>query len=247
MNPAHFEVLIIIGRPASGKSEIINLLERTPPPERASRYRIGEMDVLDDFPMLWAWFEEDHILSARLGQPRLHSDSQGYFKHTYLWQLLIERLGLEYHKRRRDEPDYHARTTTLVEFSRGSQHGGYQAAFPHLPEELLSRAGVLYVDVSYAESLRKNRRRYNPARPDSILEHALTDEKLDRLYRHDDWTEFSAPDPAFVHVKDLRVPYVIFENEDDVTSALPDEFAARLESVLGRLWQLRNEVSPRKG
>lgn len=26
--------------------------------------------------MLWAWFEEDHILSRQLAQPRLHSDDQ---------------------------------------------------------------------------------------------------------------------------------------------------------------------------
>jgi hypothetical protein len=240
MNPAHFEVLILIGRPASGKSEIIDLLLRTPAPERASRFRLGEVDRLDDFPMLWAWFEEDYILSEKLGQPRLHTDAQGYFKYGYLWHLLIERLGLEYHKRLGEDPAYHERTTTLLEFSRGSQHGGYRAAFPHLPDDLLGRAGVLYVNVSFEESLRKNRRRYNPERPHSILEHGLPDEKLERLYRHDDWAEFSAPDLEYLHVKHLQVPYVVFENEDDVTSGPPEQLAARLESVLGRLWLIRN-------
>lgn len=245
MNPDHFEVLILTGRPASGKSEIIDLLKRTPFSERMSRYRLGEVDRLDDFPMLWTWFEEDYILSERLGQPRLHTDPEGYFKYGYLWDLLIERLGLEYHKRLADEPDYHARATTVVEFSRGSQHGGYRVAFPHLPGDLLSRAGVLYVDVSYEESLRKNRRRYNPERPHSILEHGLPDEKLERLYRHDDWAEFTAPDPNYVQLKGLQIPYMVFENEDDVTSGPPEALGARLEAALGKLWQIRKKTLSR--
>jgi hypothetical protein len=182
MNRNTFNVLLLIGRPASGKSEIIDFLARTPLRERRKRFHFGALDVLDDFPMLWTWFEEDDILSRRLGLPRLHSDEQGYFNSPALWDLLIERLGLEYRKRLRN-PAYLDRTTTLIEFSRGSEHGGYRQAFRHLSDEVLERACILYVKVSFAESLRKNRRRFNPDRPDSILEHGLSDEKLERLYR----------------------------------------------------------------
>ena len=35
------------------------------------------------------------------------------------------------------------------------------------------------VQVSFAESLRKNRKRFNPERPDSILEHAVDEKKLE--------------------------------------------------------------------
>jgi hypothetical protein len=234
-----FDVLILIGRPASGKSEIIQFLAHTPPKARRRRFRIADVDVLDDFPMLWAWFEEDHILSERLGQPRLHTDADGYFKYRYLWHVLIERLSLEYHKRLRDDPVYHDRVTTIVEFSRGSEHGGYAQAFPHLADDLLRRAAVVYVRVSFEESLRKNRRRANPERPDSILEHSLPDEKLARLYGEDDWDAFSADDGEFLTVRSIRLPYVVFENEDDVTTGHPDLLAARLEPVLGRLWELR--------
>ena len=234
-----FDVLVLIGRPASGKSEIIDYLTHMRPGVRRDRFHIADLDMLDDFPMLWAWFEEDHILSHQLGQPRLHTDAEGYFKYRYLWHLLIERLTLEYHKRLRGHPAYHDHTTTLVEFARGSEHGGYREAFPHLADDLLSRAAVLYVRVSFEESLRKNRRRFNPERPDSILEHALPDEKLTRIYRHDDWDEFCVGDPDFLCVRSIRVPYVVFENEDDVTTDQPDQLAARLETVLGRLWELR--------
>jgi hypothetical protein len=232
-------VLVLIGRPASGKSEIIDHLARTPADTRRRRFRVAGLDVLDDFPMLWAWFEEDDILRERLGRPRLHTDDGGYFRYPYLWHLLIERLSLEYHKRLRDDPAYHARTTALVEFSRGSEHGGYGAAFPHLAGDLLRRAAVVYVRVSYAESLRKNRRRVNVRRPDSILEHGLPDEKMERLYRDDDWDVLSAGDPCFLTVAGVRVPYAVFENEDDVTAGTPDLLDARLAEVLGRLWLLR--------
>jgi len=234
-----FDVLILIGRPASGKSEIIDFLMHTPPDVRRRRFHIAGIEILDDFPMLWAWFEEDYILSERLGQPRLHTDADGYFKHLYLWHVLIERISLAYHKRLRDDPAYHDHTTTLVEFSRGGEHGGYAQALPHLAERILRRAAVVYVHVSFEESLRKNRRRFNPERPDSILEHGLPDEKLARLYRDDDWATFSAGDSDFLTVQSIHVPYVVFENEDDVTTGKPDLLATRLEAVLGRLWELQ--------
>ncbi|MCF6277224.1 MAG: hypothetical protein L3J16_00525, partial [Anaerolineales bacterium] len=163
-----FDIIILIGRPASGKSEIIDHLRRSAAQQRRASFHIGELDFLDDFPMLWAWFEEDYILEKILGKPRLHSDADGYFKHAYFWHLLIERFNVEYPKRLRAE-SYHEKHTLIIEFSRGSEHGGYAEAFRHLGEEILKRAAVMYVRVPFEESLRKNRRRFNPDRPDSIL------------------------------------------------------------------------------
>ena len=156
-----FEVILLVGRPASGKSEILDFLNHTSADDRRRRFHIGELDVLDDFPMLWTWFEEDDLLSRKLGLPRLHTDAEGYFDPPGLWQLLIERLSLEYHKRLRN-PAYHNSITALIEFSRGREHGGYREAFQHLSDEILRRAALVYVRVSFAESLRKNRRRFNP-------------------------------------------------------------------------------------
>ena len=102
MSKDSFEVILLVGRPASGKSEIMDFLNHTNADDRRKRFHIGELDVLDDFPMLWTWFEEDDILSRKLGLPRLHTDADGYFDPPGLWHLLIERLSLEYHKRLRD-------------------------------------------------------------------------------------------------------------------------------------------------
>jgi hypothetical protein len=234
-----FPILILIGRPASGKSEIIDYLQKRDRSELRSRFHLNSLEVIDDFPMLWVWFEEDDILSGKFGVPRLHSGEDGYFLQDYMWDLLIERLDIEYHKRLRDTPDYHKEHTTIIEFSRGSEHGGYAQAFEHLSDDVLTKAGIVYVNVSYEEALRKNRRRFNPERPDSVLEHGLTDDKMERLYRLDDWAAFSASDPRYVTVRDVRVPYVVFENQDDVTTGKPEQLGKRLEEAFGRLWDFQ--------
>lgn len=233
-----FDALILIGRPASGKSEIIDYLTHLPDDLRRERFHIARLDVLDDFPILWTWFEEDDILSKRFGLPRLHSDEDRSFKFQELWHVLIERLSLDYAKKVRDNPSYHAHTTALIEFARGSEHGGYRDAFEHVSDQILRCAGVVYVRVPFEESLRKNRRRFNPHKPDSILEHSLTDEKMESLYRDDDWSTLASDDSGYLSLHGQRVPYVVFPNEDDVTSGMPDPLAVRLEDVLGNLWGL---------
>ena len=233
-----FEVLLLIGRPAAGKSEILEHLKKTKLSERIKNYHIGEIDVIDDFPMLWTWREEDNILSKKFNKQRLHTDEKGYFIYPYLWNLLIERIGLDYPKRIRDDREYHQHTTTIIEFSRGSEHGGYSQAFEHLTDEITARAGMVYVQVSFEESLRKNRRRFNPQRPDSILEHGLQDEKIRRLYRDDDWLALIENSPDFINLNGRMVPYTVLENEDDVTTRGGDLISRRLVDTLGRLWGL---------
>jgi hypothetical protein len=230
--------LVLIGRPAAGKSEILEHLNKTQLAERKEKYHIGELDVIDDFAMLWTWFEEDYILSNKLGKPRLHSIEGNCFKYDYYWDLLIERINLEYEKRRRDNGEYHQQTTMVIEFSRGSEHGGYARTFEHLSKAILARAGVVYIQVSFDESLRKNRLRFNPERPDSLLEHGLEDEKIHRLYKEDDWGELSNSDGEYLNLQQGRVPYVVFKNEDDVTTPGGAKLERRLKKTLGWLWEL---------
>ena len=233
-----FDILLLIGRPASGKSEIIDFLTYLPDEIRRERFHIAHVDVHDDFPLLWAWFEEDAILDEKFGLPRLHTDEQGYFKFQELWHLLIERLSLGYGKLLRDDPSYHEHNTCLIEFSRGSEHGGYAEAFRHLSNEILRHAVIVYVRVPFEESLRKNRRRFNPDKPDSVLEHGLPDEKMERLYRDDDFASIAPGDSGLLAICEQRVPFAVFPNEDDVTTGKSEQLAARLESVLGELWQI---------
>jgi hypothetical protein len=232
-----FDVLLLIARPAAGKSEVIDYLKTVPLEGRERRFHIGVFDEIDDFPMLWAWMEEDQLLET-MGHPRLHTDPEGYFQHQYLWDVLIERIGLEYEKRQRDAAGQGTPATTIVEFSRGQEHGGYRSAFAHLPAQMLKKMAVLYIDVSWEESLRKNRKRFNPGKPDSILEHSLPDAKLERLYRDVDWPEVTDGDPEYLTMQGVQVPYVEFDNGDDVTTARGEALGRRLETNLQRLWSL---------
>ena len=232
-----FDILLLIARPAAGKSEIIDYLKNTPVEERRERFHIGEFVEIDDFPMLWTWFEEDALLE-QMGHPRLHTDAQRLFLNQYLWDLLIERIGLEYQKKVRDIPGYEERYTTIVEFSRGAEHGGYRSAFGHLLPEMLPKMAVLYIEVTWEESLRKNRQRFNPEKPDSILEHGISDWKMERLYREVDWNEVSSGDPHYLSIQGTRVPYVVFDNADDVTTGRGAALGERLEQSLKELWAL---------
>lgn len=235
----HFEIIILMGRPASGKSEVIDYLNKTSVSERLERFHINKFEEIDDFPMLWTWFEEDAILEKIMGKPRLHTDSEGYFLHDYLWDLLIERISMEYQKKLRDK-EYPENTTTIIEFSRGSEHGGYKSAFRHLSDEILNKACILYVDVPYEESLRKNRRRFNPERPDSILEHGLPDEKLERLYGKIDWEDFSGNDKEYIYFSGHKIPYVVFNNMPEVTDDYK-KLGPVLEKCFTELWNIKKK------
>ncbi len=163
-----FKILLLNARPAAGKSEIIDYLKRCNLEERKQRFHIGEFEEIDDFPMLWTWFEEDAILQE-MGQPRLHSSKDSYFKYKYLWDVLIRRMCFEYQKRVDRDPNYQENRTVIFEFSRGEEHRGYHAAYQLLSPLVVANMAVLYLNVSFEESLRKNRKRYNPLQPDSIL------------------------------------------------------------------------------
>jgi hypothetical protein len=242
-----FEIIILNGRPAAGKSEIIDFLKKIPVEERLRRFHIGEFEEFDDFPILWERFEDDDLWEKH-GRPRLTSNRtfeyqgathEGYvFKDPFFWHWLIERLNFQYARRLRDNPDFHRTTTAIFEFARGSQHGGWKEAYPYLSDAVLQRAATIYIRVSWAESLRKNRRRRNPNKPDSILEHSLEDLKMEFLYKDSDWEEFSSRDKDHLLVRGHRVPYAVFENEPEKTLD-PAKLGPHLEEVCSRLWKLR--------
>ena len=237
-NMKTFQNIILIARPAAGKSEIIDYLKRTPLDERIKRFHIGELVILDDFPLLWAWFEEDAILT-KMDLPRLHTNKDGYFKHQYFWDVLLQRLNIDYDKINRDSLSKN-NITCLIEFSRGKEHGGYARAFENISTKILTDAVILYIKVSWEESLRKNRNRFNPQRPDSILEHSLPDKKLKKLYHKCDFLELTDDDFGIINIKDQKVPYAIFENEDDLTSLADHRLGERLENILGKLWEINS-------
>jgi hypothetical protein len=244
MDRKTFDIILLNGRPAAGKSEVIDYLKNVPVAERIERFHVGEFLELDDFPILWEQFEDDDLMEE-MGHPRVLTNKEftyqgktypGHvFKEKWYWNFLIRKLNVQYSKLLRDQPDFKKQNkTAIIEFSRGSEHGGFKTAYENLSETILQNAATLYIKVDFEESTRKNRRRYNPDKPDSILEHGLEDLKLEMLYKGSDWDEF-ASDPQYLKGKNFKVPYGIFNNMPEKTDK-SEVLGAHLEEVLAKLW-----------
>ncbi len=229
-----FPAIILIGRPAAGKSEVIDFLKKTPVEERRRRFHIGEFTEIDDFPYIWDWFEEDNILQKH-GRERLHTDSRYYFKDEFLWNVCIEKINLAFAKHCRDVPGFLKEHTAIVEFARGGENG-FAEAFSYLSENILKVAGIVYIKVSYEESCRKNRRRSRKGLEDSILFHSLPDDKMEFYYKVNDWDRIAPGDEGTIQIKGHPVPYSVFPNEPEVTDDL-GKLGPVLDSTLSRLWK----------
>ncbi|MFH1017710.1 MAG: hypothetical protein V1798_05935 [Pseudomonadota bacterium] len=243
-----FDIIMLNGRPASGKSEILDFLKKTPLEERIRRFHVGEFEEFDDFPILWDAFEDDDIFEKH-GKARLISNptftykgetQPGYsFKDKFYWNFLIMKLCRNYAKKLARKPDYHRTTTAIFEFARGSEHGGWRDAYPCLTDDVLKKACTVYINVPWEESLRKNRKRRKPGMEDSILFHSLEDLKMEMLYKDSDWEEFTKKDPNCLSVRGFKVPYVVFENMPDKTTDMPPALGPYLEETLGKLWKTK--------
>jgi hypothetical protein len=232
----HFPILILTGRPASGKSEIIDFLKKCDPIVRLERFYIANFDELDDFLYVWETFELDDLM-IQMGKERVWSDERYWFKDPYIWDLYIKRLALDYRKKIVKDPDYHDRKTSLVEFARGGDDAIHHA-LTFLSDEMLGKASLLYIRVDYEESVRKNRRRARKGEEDSVLYHSLPDEKMEFYYRTNDWDQIEARNADFIEVRGHRIPYAVFENMPEKTLN-PELIAAELERATSKLWTLR--------
>ena len=231
----HFPILIITGRPAAGKSEVIDFLKKCDPIVRLEKYHIANFEELDDFAYVWETFELDDLM-AQMGQERVWSDEKYWFKDPYIWDLYMKRLALDYRKKVTKDPAYHDRITTLVEFARGGENAIHRA-LSFLSDDMLSKASLIYIRVTYEESVRKNRRRARKGEEDSILYHSLPDEKMEAYYKTNDWEKLEARDPGYIEVNGHRLPYAVFENMPEKTLD-PKLIGAELERATARLWEI---------
>ena len=229
-----FPCIILNGRPAAGKSEVIDYLKNTSIEERKKRFHIGEFIEIDDFPYIWEWFEEDDILS-KYGKERLHSKPDYYFKDEIFWDVCIEKLNLAFAKHMRDVKGFSKDITGIIEFSRGGENG-FAHAYSILSDEILKMSGICYIKVSYEESVRKNRRRARKGQEDTVLFHSLPDDKMDFYYKVNDWDKIAPDMDGYMKVNGINVPYAVFPNEPEATDA-PEKIAPVLEETLCRLWK----------
>ena len=215
-----FGVLLLLGRPASGKSEFIDFMNGCSATERAQTFHIAPFDVVDDFPILWERFEEDDVWE-QLGRPRFHSKRcNGNYAVTDdgLWGFLIEKIN-----RRVEQtfalPEQFDRRSLIVEFSRGGPTG-YTDALAELSPSILERAAILYVSVSFEESWRRNIARYDEKLRNGILTHSVPREEMERTYGIDDWDSIAGETHGTIEVQGIRVPYATMHNEPESTDPL---------------------------
>lgn len=227
-----FPYLLLLGRPAAGKSELIEFLKVLPHSERALGYHVGILRVLDDFPLLWEKFVEDDLWEE-LGIGRLHSRrvAENYgVTNPHLWDFLILRLSQEI-----EGAPARPGETVVVEFSRGGANG-YRQALSRLSPQILRTGAILYLRVSSEESLRRNRARYDRARRGGILTHSVPEAEIAHTYRVDDWSELALEEAGYMEIRGVRVPYVTVDNEPEPRS--PADFSRRFRPALEELFYL---------
>ncbi len=232
--PDTFPVIILIGRPAAGKSEIIDYLKKMSDDERCARLRIAPFIEIDDFVWVWQIFEDDRVWE-RLGRERLLTDTRLYFKDPFTWNFLIGKINLAFDKRLEQDKELLNAHTILVEFSRGGENG-FAEAFKYLSDEILKRAAIVYVSVSYEESFRRNQRRAKSGLEHSILHHSLPDDKMEKYYKTNDWAKLSGgASQGIIQIREHRVPFAVFQNEPEQTDD-PAKLGPALEEVFQNLW-----------
>ena len=236
--PYTFDHLFVLGRPAGGKSEFIDFMKRLPADERAAVYGIGRFEEIDDFPWLWESCVaddererrgEDRQVSART--PEGYNITKPGFRGS-----LVERFNEAITAKYLARPAFYEEGTLLVEFARGIGDG-FRESLERFRPEILARGAILYISVSFEESVRRNDARYRRGQEESILFHKVPDRDMYGFFRDNDWLSITggAADGRLA-VGAIEVPFVTMNNEPE--SIDPEVLGARYAAALERLRDL---------
>ena len=224
-----FDNLILNGRPNGGKTDFTHFIRASDFEDRRQRLHIGNFIELDDFEWLWEKFIEDDMWES-IGRTRRFSKAiEGGYIQTDgndLHDFLIARFNMEMAKHL-SEPGIHDEYTFFLEFSRGLADGGYQHAYELLSDQVLERAAIVYIQVSYEESRRRNAERPHP----------LPEASLVRFSAETDWESLTQGEPAgYIELRGFHVPFVTMNNETRLSD--PQAQRARYSSALQQLMRL---------
>lgn len=207
-----FKKLILIGRPASGKSEFIDFIKKTPEETRKSKYHIGDITELDDFLWLWQKFLEDDVWE-NAGHKRLFSrrEEHGYIiTDGSLLDFCLEKFNAEVPKAPQEG-------TLFVEFARGKGDGGYSHALNRLNDTVLRDAAILFLFTSYEEACRRNEARYVEKLKHSVLAHKVPEADMIRFAKEIDWLELTdKKSQGFLQIRSNKIPFVTITNEPEL-------------------------------
>lgn len=241
-----FRHLLVLGRPACGKSEFIDFLKHADPAMRRERLHIGRFEEVDDFPWLWEKFQED-VIWAKTGHGRQYTEeympgNPGMApKGARLFDWCMHKFNAVIGDAYLGRDDVGRDTTLLIEFSRGG-HDAFGRALGMLDPAILAPAGIFFIQVSREESWRRNVARYQEKLRHSILAHMVPRETYDHFYDTNDWAALTEGAPAgWLHLNGVDVPFVTMNNEPESTD--PAVLEERYAAALGELWALRSARS----
>jgi len=228
-----FDIILLLGRPAAGKSEFIDFMHKAPIAQRAGIYHIAPFAALDDFPILWEKCVEDDLWES-MGKGRLYSRrAEGNYAITNadMWEFLIKKLNQQVEEII-SPPRALANKSLIVEFARGGDHG-YSDALSQLSPEILKGAVILYVSVSFEESWRRNVARYDEKQRSGLLTHSVPHAEMEATYGTDDWFDITPEPHGTIDVNGTSVPYVAMNNEPESKDpqVLAPRYAAALSAV----------------
>ncbi len=237
-----FRHLLVLGRPACGKSEFIDFLKHSSDDMRRRRLHIGRFEEVDDFQWIWEKFQDD-VLWEKAGYERLYTEEympgnpgmapKGAKLFDFCMQKFNQVIGQQYAGR----DAFYRDSTLLIEFSRGGANG-FGRALRVLDRAILEPAAIFYIHVSRQESWRRNVARYQEKLKHSILAHMVPRETYDYFYDTNDWEELTRGCPSgHLDVNGVGVPFVTMNNEPESTD--PAVLEERYAAALGQLWELR--------
>ena len=235
-----FDNIVLTGRPASGKSELINFLKGVPVDERIKTYHIGEFEELDDFLWVWELGESDDIWE-QLGVKRTHLENVGY-GYVAFDPVLVYTKFMNIKMNRKlvgtylADSGYYDGKTLFVEFARGGEKT-YEETLNSFDKKVLEKTAIFFLNNSFEECVRRNNARYEAEKKHSILAHKTPDKELFGHYKDHDWLELTDnKQDGYLTVKGVKVPFVTVANEPELTdSKLIEE---RFSPPLKKLWTL---------
>lgn len=234
-----FDHLIIIGRPACGKTEFIDFIKhKMTDEERLEKFHIAPFEEIDDFPWLWEKCVEDDMwekVGARRIVSKISEHAYTVTNHDF-WNFLIEKFNHTIEMKYLCNLSFYEKKTLLIEFSRGRKDA-YKNALNYFSEHVLERSAIFHIRVSFEESMRRNEARYQEKLKHSLLAHKVPDEQMRDYYRVDDWDELTdGKTDGYLILNGAKVPYVTMGNEPESTDS--SILKPRYGSSLNRLWEL---------
>lgn len=239
----HFNNLFVFGRPAGGKSEFIDFMKKCNPAKRKDKFHVAPFEIIDDYLFITEIAEFENILekqSVKRWITKNTSDGICVQDDVY-WGYAYEKINRILTKKAELQPKFYDENTMLIEFSRGVGISGYEKTLSNLKPEFLKNGAIIYIKVSFDESMRRNEARYQEKLKFSILAHKCPEEGMNRFYREDDWGVITSnKSSGYLKMNGIDVPFVTMNNEPEEKDLTVME--ERYYKALEELWRIRSTI-----